>query len=251
MYVLLTTLLFSYSAVAGDFEESLLKRWQSIIEVKKDPKIKQNTPIEQPAGTSIKVFEVILNAKNFRPIKDCVLYLVPSNGETGTLYIHSAPLKQSCEDFHLNFNTLKKEQIFNFAYEHKKKELKLHFDNMVLRIPFLHDEFVEVSTLKEESQYKFKNQDYCYQVDDKCRVLKPNRCDYCPKSFLNVVETNCKTDFSKICVDHGCGDLNQPACIRGWVASNFKLDYCLPDSPVGFCRPGLRVICEAERLVCK
>ena len=251
MRLLLIFIFFSFSVFAGDFEEKILHRWKGILNVQKNSKINESVPIEEPAGISVMVMEVILNAKNFRPIKDCVLYVIPKSGETGTLYIHQAKITDSCESFHLNFETLKKENIYNFGYEIKKKELKLFIDSVVLKIPLNKSEMLEVSTVEVDSQFKFQNEDYCYQVDDQCRVVKHNHCEYCPKSYLNVIETNCKTDYSKICVDHGCGKKNQPACIRGWMATNYQLNYCLPDSPIAFCRPGLRVICEAERLVCK
>ncbi|MAZ49990.1 MAG: hypothetical protein CME65_15615 [Halobacteriovoraceae bacterium] len=253
MYVLLSLLLFISvgSAQALEFEETLIHRWKSLVSVKLNPRIKQGSPLEEPVGTSLKVFEVKLNAKNFRPLKDCVFYQVPSSDQTGTLYLHQAKMQESCEDYLLDFEQLKKEGLYNFAFELTSKKLKLFLDSKVVSFSLPKDPMVLVSTLSDESQYKLKNRDICYQVDDQCEVLKKNDCDFCPKSVLNIIDSNCKTDFSKICADFGCGGMNQPACIRGWSATSFKLDYCIPDSPIGFCKPGLRVFCESARLICK
>ena len=239
------------SVHGSEFEENIIHRWKSIVSVKVNPKIEQSTPIEEPLGTSLKVFEVELNARNFRPLKDCVFYQVPSSDQTGVLYLHQASREDSCEKFLLKFDQLKKEGLYNFAFELTSEELKLFLDSKLLRIPLPKNSMILVSTLSDESQYKLKNQDTCYQVNDQCEVLKKNDCDICPKSVLNIIDSNCKKDFSKICADFGCGGINQPACIRGWSATNFKLDYCIPDSPIAFCKPGLRVFCESQRLICK
>lgn len=251
MYVLLILILGSLNAFADDFEDRLIHRWKSLVSVKANPKLTPKKPIDKPVGTSLLVMEVSLNAQNFRPLKDCVFYQVPKAEQTGTLYTVQTSVENDCEDFLLDFSGLKKEGIFNFAFEVKKKAFRFYLDDKTLTFSFPKKKTVLVSTLKDESQYKLKNEQICYRVDDNCSVTQSNQCHLCPKSFLNIVDSNCPSDYSKICVDHGCGDLNQPACIRGRAASGFKLNYCLPDSPIGFCRPGLRVICEAERLVCK
>lgn len=253
MYVLLIFLSFFTlnKSFADSFEESLAHRWKGIHDVKINRKIKPSLPIDEPVGTNLKILEVYINGANFKPLKDCVFYQVPNAKKTGVLYLHRLQINEDCNDYILNMETEKKQEIYNFAFELKENKLQLFIDSQTLEFPTQKKSIFEVSTTNIISRFELKNQDHCYQVDDKCKVVMKNRCDLCPKSFINVIETNCQTDYSKICVDHSCGNKNQPACIRGWKASQLKLDFCIADSPVGFCNPGLRVFCEAGRLVCK
>lgn len=251
MYVLLISLLIATSASAAEFSQMLSKRWADIRDVRANEMLARGKSISEPKGADIQVLEVYLNGANFKPIKDCVLFHIPSVREPGVIYWHQTQIDQPCEDYILETKTFKKEEVYNFGFNLDEKELVLLIDSTRLNFKISDNKNYLVSSSTLESNLDLNNGDICYQVDDKCKVIQKNKCDACPKSFLNVVESNCFSDYSKVCSDKSCGEKDQPACIRGRVSTGYKLNYCIPDSPIAFCREGLRVFCEADRLVCK
>ncbi len=251
MYVLLISLFMVVSAHADEFSKELSRRWADIREVRANQMLVRGRSISEPKGADIQIMEVYLNGANFKPIKDCVLFRIPSEKEAGLIYLHQVQTSQSCEEYILNTETFKKEEVYNFGFNLDKRELVLLVDSQKLNFKIKDNKNFMVSTSKLNSNLELKNGDFCYRIDDKCDVIQKNNCDACPKSVLNIVENNCFNDYSKVCSDKSCGEKDQPACIRGRASTDYKLNYCIPDSPIAFCREGLRVFCEEDRLICK
>jgi len=90
------------------------------------------------------------------------------------------------------------------------------------------------NNLKINSSDKIANGQLCHQLSDDCQELIKFSCDRCAVSWYEIISSNCKESYSKICgIDH-CGTLDNPACPRGFFntltpSPNSKIDasFCL------------------------
>jgi hypothetical protein len=91
----------------------------------------------------------------------------------------------------------------------------------------------------------------CHQVSDSC-LGSSNECDQCAWGFYEGVSRRCKSGGTKFCGPLKCGDHGQPACLRGYAyRPGISLDGCYSDSASGFCKPGLKLVCDDNKvLIC-
>lgn len=103
-------------------------------------------------------------------------------------------------------------------------------------------------------KYENKSQQFCYQVDKNCQVIKEFDCDSCRYGWTYVPGGECGEDFNAVCGVDRCGERGEFACPRGQAyLRGFVRDIepCSQDSPLGYCQEGLVPICdENKNLVC-
>jgi hypothetical protein len=230
------------------------KYWLSTYEVQKNPRFPMKEIIKSPKGTYQNILSLFYYDSNQVLRKDCLIYYVPSEEKPGELKIISLNKFEKCEE---NFFTATKrtyQNIFNFTYELKDKELTLFVDEKEYQFTLEgmdNKSPLFLSLIESHSGTKLSEGDLCYDVDDQCQVIKKDTCHLCPGKITQVVASGCQNDFRKYCLSKPCGKKQAPACIRGFKATGVKEKYCFVGSPVGFCRKPNRVYCENSELICR
>jgi hypothetical protein len=100
-----------------------------------------------------------------------------------------------------------------------------------------------------KERVKIKDGEICRQVNNDCSISL-DQCDQCQGGSYYFKNSQCQKIYSKACGINPCGKRGEVACLRGYLASGIK-DYCIQDSPVGFCFDGSRVACVNETLICE
>lgn len=201
---------------------------------------KNKKEFKSPQGTN----QIFLKAKDI-----CLSYYIPLEGEDGELSLSTG---DNCE--------IKKSFIKNktaFYYELKQDSLELFLNGKIFKSSFLNlslnnkNKVLELAINEKAQEDSLEDGTLCYKVKDGCEV-EENICNKCKnKIYTPVVGSNCRSSYNKICGDLSCGGLYENACIRGFNASKLKYHYCFNDSPVGYCRDGLRVVCKDFILKCE
>lgn len=239
--------------------------------------VKEKETLKKPAGTWQKIFEVEYDENPNTQRRDCLFYYIPFDGESGIIKI--VRFDEKCSFDGPNDDEEELKGIYNFSYEYRsdykaKYQLILKIDDKVLKYSFNNFSKNELETkIGSSSNPTSKNYgvrvfpkkvngeflkkeiiedgEVCFQVDSRCKIKKENHCDQCQGGSYSIIDNACPTKFTKVCGVNQCGYKNQAACIRGYISTDFKLDYCMNDSPVGFCQKGLRVICYNGKLICR
>ena len=250
--------------------QSLKMRWISGVDIISNEKIKQDELIDEPRGTLIRVFELIFLDKNFLLHKDCVVYKVPRKGETGELSVIALKYRDKCDDRLFDKKIFEIENIYNFSYKLDLNNLFLNIDEnkfqFKLKNKILSYDYQLFDTSKnkseepgvlisffdsKESGYKLKNDDICFDTNDKCEQMMPDLCHLCPDRVIPVISNKCQNKTRKYCSMKNCGIPGGPACIRGLKGSAYLGDYCIADSPIAYCLKPSRVICVEGELLCR
>lgn len=249
MYVLLLAILFSSFAHANLLEH-IEQRWQGSRSIEINPRLTPGETIKKPAAVHLKILEVTIYGKDFGLIKDCLFYRVPSKDKSGLLYLHSVYKQEDCDSQITLPAKMQKNEIYNLGIENFSGGVLLQIDTKEIPIISRSKTPSLLISLVEESGH----QPYvklCYQVDDQCRVVQKDLCEFCPQGAYPVITSACRSAYSKVCARETCGEKNGFACIRGYQATQYRENYCVSDSPVAYCKGGLRVFCENDKLICK
>ncbi len=142
-------------------------------------------------------------------------------------------------------------EFYNFEVSIHDDIIKFDIDKRTIEIKLEKNKYAFLKQSVSKDLNKLKNGEYCFQVDDQCNIQIPNLCSLCPFASYPIINSNCKKKASMKCGNIQCGHKNAPACITGWAASDYQLDFCINDSPLGYCKKGLRVFCENNELICR
>jgi hypothetical protein len=265
----------SQSEIAG----KLYTRWLGGIDIINiHENIKQGESIKEPRGTWQQLFTVVFYDRSFQKQYDCVYYQVPSDGEAGVWGVVFNGYESKCSAIPAK-KDLERSEIFNFAYklnriqsheshielfvDQNKLEFRLsNFSNGKIQNRMLGNSVIEsqftglrvsspVDPLAEPVEKKLGDGTICHEPDNSCESQINYQCDQCENGWYEVVASECPTSFKKVCGQDPCGQKGSTACVRGYVATGYKLNYCINDSPVGFCNEGFRVYCFNKELVCR
>ncbi len=255
MYVLSIVLyLFSLNTFATS--ESIIEdRWRGALFIQANKNFKQDILVKEPRGTRQHILSVTYLDKGFNKVKDCLVYDVPKKREASTLSIITVISKESCVDNLFSKVSFKWDQIFNFTYSINDTKLELKMDDIVkifnLYNLTLRSKGMLISFVDSDDGEVLKSGDICFDVSDKCNVLMPDQCILCPGGIQPAIASSCQSKTRKYCSDKVCGTRGELACVRGFVASGYQGDYCLNDSPIGYCSGRLRVVCIDGVLRCR
>lgn len=243
-------LTFLSTVYGSSFESVTLKRWMAAVEIQQIEGVKEGRSIKEPKNTALSVLDIILLREGKSLSKDCLFYHTPSSDKAGRLYVVSLKnVNNSCRDHILDRPLVQKNEIFNFGIKLEKK-LTLLIDEKTIEYNTNIGEDTVFSILAGVGGLKLKEGDICFDVNDQCQISQPDYCKFCPESTQRVITGNCPGIYRKYCKKKICGERNLPACIRGIKSTGYKTDICINDSPVGFCKNGLRVICKDNELIC-
>ena len=104
---------------------------------------------------------------------------------------------------------------------------------------------------KVGDNYKNGSALLCHQVGQDCQDIVEYSCDRCRFGFFEVVDFKCPQGGSKYCGRGRCGEVGQPACLRGYGVNQVAESVCVENWNAGFCRQGLRRICDSRGvLIC-
>lgn len=258
------------NAFAQDFWEELKSRTYAAENISFSRYVRLGEPIRSPLGATVLLAEVILLNRKFQRTKDCLIFKVPSPTQKGILTLHNVHPADSCEPpLEENTKILELKNLYNIAFEYSAGTLVIINEKERYIFPFYNYKFDKKKNLLETSvsnkkvpgvavsyviSQKFenlKNNDICFDVNDKCEEVVADKCDYCPGAILPVIASNCESKVRRYCSNALCGTKGQPACLRGRKASGYTGPYCINDSPLGYCEKPLRVICYNNELVCR
>lgn len=218
-----------------------------------------------PPGTLHNVITFKTYSGGFFTKEYCLNIQAVKDNEPGELFI--VEKESDCEASLMNGKKIFQLAFYNFQLELKEKFVLIKADKERLQIPLINKKYLEnkkfTSHIASNSYGSFeistglggKKREWlsagsiCYQTDDECNVIKDN-CQKCPYGTYYIKNNACAKSMTKVCGIDQCGTQNNYACIRGPLASEIK-EYCLPDSPYGFCHEGLRVSCVNKVLICE
>lgn len=242
------------SAKATSFENYMHKNWASSYRVKLNENITNKESVNKPEGTKIVLANVFFLNNEFERIQDCLIYKVPKKSEAGALSIVHVEAGQDCRDHLYSQSVTVLKPIYNLGIDLQKNKLKLSIDKREVNISLLNTNEKKIIKISMSDSIithpLIDDGETCFDVDSKCSIVQTNTCSFCKTSSYQVIASNCPTAVRKICGVKKCGIKGNPACIRGVLASGYKGDYCIPDSPIGICEKGLRVFCEKGELIC-
>jgi hypothetical protein len=262
-----------HAVTNGEFFEKTSSRWNYGSKISWiNEHYKSVEKIATPKGTYQSIFEIEFIDANFNESYDCIQFYVPKDESDGELIIVPNPKHENCNKLITNSGYARIPDIRNFGYEINKGILKLKVDEFRFYYKFLN--FDKSSTLKllsssipsklvagvliasKVSYSKSKNilQDgsSCFKIDDECNEIQKNECSQCTGGYYEVISSKCGTKRNRVCGVNRCGEKNKTACLRGYLASGIDPEnYCIADSPLGFCNPGFKVVCINNVLMCE
>jgi hypothetical protein len=224
-----------------------------------------------PKDVSVNLLTLDVYNLDFSTIRYCLNLkqgkgIVPSN-----LYITKTS-ESDCSKSLFSHSVLKSKNFYNFKIKIKSNQFTIKMDSEKIKIDLYNlqtnekpkvamqsavesKSFSSVDIAIEESrvvipQKTILDGKICFDVDDECNHEADN-CMKCQYGSYTIINSACRTKYSKVCGHNNCGQNGQHACIRGFEITDFKLDYCITDSPAGFCNKGLRVFCHNQTLVCE
>ncbi len=239
--------------------DKLQKRWISAISIDKNPNYVKDELITVPENTFQKIIQINFLDNNFNLHRDCLIYYIPSKKGSGKLKVVSLSVGQKCEEVFMAEPVWEHERIYNFAYGLKENKLILKIDSELIEFSLLNMKYskstkynLRVSLFDSKRKgISLEEGDICFDIDDKCLVTKSNICDLCPGAVMPVIGSQCQKTTRKYCLTKVCGEQHGPACIRGFKATQYNENYCIMDSPIGFCQKPYRVVCVDGELLCR
>lgn len=274
MYVRLLVLLTFFillgcrSQKEDQFLQKTQRRWISTTSIEKiNTNYKSLSEVNSPKGTVHELLKINFLDRNYRKVSDCVFYKIPEFNE-GVLFIVENPKNLKCKDLVADKAYVKLQNIRNLGIEIGKKliikidlvKLKYNLLNLSKKRSkkLLSSSALNTSLIASDVEYsldrsdELKDGEICFDIDDECKVLIEDKCDSCVGSSFAVIASSCGVKYQRRCGENICGTKNNPACIRGFKTSGVSpQNYCINDSPVGFCQEGLRVVCENGTLICE
>lgn len=270
-YILIVIfLLFSCTNSTREFLEvknALFVRWSGAIEVTQlNPHLKKKEKIITPVATIQHLFSLGFLDVNFNKNYDCVYYEILSK-DVGNLIFTKNKTNATCplypKEETVIFKSLVKNFIFNFenqtltiANDKDQFILKLNeriktnsFGAHSRNVPLIVTSPIKTKNISK-AQELIADGEICQKIGDEC-LIEFSKCDLCQNGFYPIIDNACPKSYTKICGNNDCGKLNMPACIRGYISTKFQLNYCINDSPIGFCDKEYRVMCINNRLICR
>jgi hypothetical protein len=178
---------------------------------------------------------------------------VPGAGEQAKLKVLTAMPEKSCKESLYQKAYIELKGIENFFFDINEKKLTFNIDRVDYHFPFLNSKIPMLNTIAlSHGKYRkeIEEPESCYEVDANCKVVK-NNCDQCPNGFFEIIDSNCPGGGTRYCGSQLCGVKGDYACYRGKRYSGYTLDYCVNDSPVGFCNKLYRIRCLGKKLICE
>ena len=234
---------------------ALKDAFTSVYEVSEiNDRLVNNPEIDLAPGAWHSALKLKARVNDFSNKEYCLLVKTPYELEPGKLKFVQVEGSNNCSDSIFNPAVGKEYDFYNLFIEYRDSVLSINPDKEKIGFNFfnLKSEAVEISIdgqLNSKSEAKLKDGQVCRQVLDSCEVTI-DECDRCENSSYYVKNSACSSAYSKVCGIDNCGEKNNPACIRGEVATGVK-DYCIQDSPVGFCIGAARVGCVDKMLICE
>lgn len=273
LFILLSIISCKESTINGEFLNKTMARWNFGSQLSWiNPHYIDSEKISEPKGVYSAVFEVEFIGADFNKYYDCINYITPKESFDGELYIIPNPKRLKCKDLDMDNSYVALKKIRNFGFEMQDSSLLLKVDEHRFKYKFLNykmnkkneilsnsiaSSLVEGIQIASEVKYEtnhniLKNGEICFDISDDCTVTMEENCQSCEGGYYEVVASACQSKRRKVCGINNCGKKNQIACFRGYLASGIDPEnYCVQDSPVGFCNKGLRVVCINSVLMCE
>lgn len=248
-------------------------RWSGAVKIITNINYNFNQDIREPRGTRIAVAEILFTDSLFKLHKDCLVYKTPVNENGGSLRVIQVKLKDDCSDFLFKKEVVIINDIYNFGFSVQDRNLILRIDAQSLSYKLFNLTLAQEYKLNQRPRENTRIQgafvsfydpqgendsgellsdgDVCFDVDDRCNVVHPDVCNFCPDGVMVVKSNQCAHAYRKVCTKKACGQQGGFACVRGNRASQYGGPYCIVDSPWAFCRKPNRVYCENKILVCR
>ncbi|MCO4752958.1 MAG: hypothetical protein KC478_00680 [Bacteriovoracaceae bacterium] len=192
---------------------------------------------------------------NFKTIDYCLLVKTPYEVEPGELKFVQAASDTKCSEYFFSPAIAQALSFYNLKINYADYALSLRLDKKSYDYKFknIQSKALEISLGSLEYQGTpdrvLADGVICKKVEDDCSVSL-DQCNLCENGHYYVKNGHCSSSYSKVCGIDNCGAKGEPACIRGEVATGVK-DYCIQDSPVGFCSGSARVACVNKLLICE
>lgn len=257
------------------FNDILFSRWVSTIRINQvNEHFSNKKIISEPKGT----WQVLMGVEYISDINldssfDCLLYKIGKN--TGTLKVVNNKKFGDCNNTIFE-EGIEIENISNVSFDLKRnliisgiknnKEIKMKFrflnrlsDKKILTKKYSSSELrrlipgalIQSSERIQGKEFiPIEDGKFCHNLNDNCTDEIINSCDQCSSGWYPIINSACKKKYSKVCGRNVCGQKGEAACIRGYEWIEYDEDYCINDSPIGFCNKGLRVICDKKKLIC-
>lgn len=209
-----------------------------------------------PPGAWLEALTLKAYHNDFKIREYCLMVKASMGMEKGEVKVVAKDNKnQACDDLMLKKAMTQSVRFFNLLVELKENKLSIKADKESFAIEFPNLEAKKRVLVSTPSSVSWKIEDYlndgelCLKVSDDCSKSSDN-CSKCRNGYYNIKDNKCANGYSKICGEDKCGLKGMPACIRGQIATGVE-DYCINDSPVGFCLNGNRVGCVNGKLICE
>lgn len=218
-----------------------------------------------PPSTTHNILEFRTYSGAFFIKKYCLGITIADKNEPNELFVYET--KDNCSSPSLIEKKLFQKDFYNLHIKYQINLTELKIDQSKVKIPVLNHNyrvqkiFSHHETINQygsfdlsiglggEKQEKVNQGEVCFQVDDDCQEIKDN-CDLCPVGTYYIKANRCSKKYNRVCGIDNCGVRGNYACIRGHIASEV-IDYCIQDSPMGFCSDGSRVACVNGILICE
>lgn len=206
-------------------------------------------------GTWHSAMRLSTRANNFERIDYCLLMKTPFDLDPGQArFVRAMNFSAPCSDYLFApaaSNTL---DFYNAVVDLEDSVLTIKLDKETHRYSFINLSGLDVQVSPEDGASKahretLKAGEICLAVADDCSVSK-DRCGECEGGSHYIKNSACASAYSKVCGRDLCGQKGYYACLRGHASTGIK-DYCIQDSPVGFCSGDNRVGCVNGTLVCE
>lgn len=220
-----------------------------------NPHIVGEDSLELAPGTWHPAMRLAAYANDFERIDYCLLVKAPFELEPGKIkFVRAASLEEECSEFLFEKPVSKVKEFYNISIDYDLDKLSIKLDQEEYEYSFfnLREGVVDISLQGGDSspgRALLQDGEVCLKVENDCSRSK-DLCGRCEGGSYYVKNSSCTTAYSKVCGRDNCGEKGEPACIRGHISTGV-MDYCIQDSPVGFCSEGSRVGCVNGSLVCE
>jgi hypothetical protein len=267
LLIILSLLISCEEKKTNDFFGKTQRRWISTFSIERvNLNYKKLDLILSPRGTTQAILKINFLDQDFKEVSDCLFYKIPKVND-GEVFVIENPEQVDCmtliaekpyaslksiRNFGLEISKKLRLKVDLYQYDYKLLNLKPKRSKKILSSSQLQAVQVASSVLYNKKEKILIDGDICFDIDDECKEVMSDQCHLCEGSFFLVIAKSCEKKYQKRCGDNICGSRNMPACIRGFKTSGVRAEnYCINDSPVGFCQKGLRVVCVDHLLVCQ
>lgn len=233
------------------FKEELFSVYQ-VGEI--NPAVINNEGLDLPPGVWSPAARFSVLANDFERIDYCLVLKAPFKLEPGQLKFVAAG-EQSCGERLFAEPLAGPKSFYNISarLEEAKFTLRVDQEKRVYRFVNMEDGDVRIAPDVESQTLSpaklLRDGEACFTVADDCSATE-DRCGRCEGGSYYIKNSACQSAYSKVCGRDTCGQKGAYACIRGHVSTGVK-DYCIQDSPVGFCSGNNRVGCVNGTLICE